>query len=308
MTLQSQGLILHQYDLSPFSEKARLLLGFKRLPWRACIHSTILPKPELLAVAGGYRQIPVLQIGADIFCGTELIADELDRRFPDPPLFGASGEGMGRALAAYWSDDAMFWLIVQVACASDFESLNDPAFIADRTAMLGTFDIPALKAALPANLLKLRAHLDLVERQLADGRLFLFGPRPDYADISLYHPIEFMSVCRNGLEHLTDEYPAIRGWLARVAAIGHGTRSEISRADALAVARGATPTRTPCSTIKEGPQPGARVRLKWWAYSPVDLEGALIETHPRRLAVLWSHPDVGEVIVHLPRSAGEILA
>lgn len=39
----------------------------------------IMPKPDLVALTGGYRRIPVLQIGADVFCDTRLIAKELER-------------------------------------------------------------------------------------------------------------------------------------------------------------------------------------------------------------------------------------
>ena len=28
--------VLHHYPVSPFAEKARLMLGFKRLAWKSC--------------------------------------------------------------------------------------------------------------------------------------------------------------------------------------------------------------------------------------------------------------------------------
>ena len=64
------GLILHHYDTSPFSEKVRLLLGLKGLAWDSVQAPVIMPKPELTPLTGGYRRIPVLQIGADIYCDT----------------------------------------------------------------------------------------------------------------------------------------------------------------------------------------------------------------------------------------------
>jgi glutathione S-transferase len=81
-------LILHHYDFSPFSEKIRLIFGLKALAWRSVTIPSVMPKPDLIALTGGYRHTPVLQIGADIFCDTRLIARELERRprsSPAPP-------------------------------------------------------------------------------------------------------------------------------------------------------------------------------------------------------------------------------
>ncbi|NQV66525.1 MAG: glutathione S-transferase N-terminal domain-containing protein, partial [SAR86 cluster bacterium] len=58
-------LILHHYPESPFSEKIRLLLGYKQASYQAVAIPVIQPKPDLMALTGGYRKTPVLQIGAD---------------------------------------------------------------------------------------------------------------------------------------------------------------------------------------------------------------------------------------------------
>ena len=72
--------ILHQYAGSPFSEKLRLMFGFKGLAWQAVETPPIMPKPDLMPLTGGYRRAPVLQIGADIYCDTQRIAAELENR------------------------------------------------------------------------------------------------------------------------------------------------------------------------------------------------------------------------------------
>jgi len=75
-------LILHHYPTSPFAEKVRLIFGIKGLPWSSVMIPTIMPKPDLTALTGGYRKTPVLQIGADIYCDTALIADVIEE-LPD---------------------------------------------------------------------------------------------------------------------------------------------------------------------------------------------------------------------------------
>ena len=115
MTATAQSIILHQYDISPFSERVRVAFGIKGLDWFACDEPIIMPKPELLALTGGYRKIPVMQIGADIYCDTQIILRELERRFPAPTLFPGSDKGLGWGVAM-WTDRIFF----QAAVAARF--------------------------------------------------------------------------------------------------------------------------------------------------------------------------------------------
>ncbi|MGT2494490.1 glutathione S-transferase N-terminal domain-containing protein [Cupriavidus basilensis] len=75
-------LILHQYATSPFSEKIRLLMGAKGLAWQAVEIPPILPKPDVVALTGGYRRTPILQVGADIYCDTALICEVISSVAP----------------------------------------------------------------------------------------------------------------------------------------------------------------------------------------------------------------------------------
>ena len=76
----SSDIILHHFDASPFSEKIRIIFGFKKIAWKSCLISRIMPRPDLMPLTGGYRRTPVMQIGADIFCDTQIIIRELERR------------------------------------------------------------------------------------------------------------------------------------------------------------------------------------------------------------------------------------
>lgn len=307
MSAGPADLIIHQYTHEPaFSVKTRLMLGFKNAEWFAVNHPTILPKPDLTPLTAGYRQIPVAQVGADIHLGSDLVMALLEARVPQPSLTRFCGAGLGRGLA-HWAEDNLFWLVVLIVCGSDFESTKREDFNEDRRQMLpGIYDPAAMKAALPGNLQQLRAHLDLIERQLADGRCFMLGDEPDITDISLYFPLDFLGHCRNGNEHIPSQYPAISAWMPRVAALGHGRRTELSGSEAIAIARAASPAALAVSTVGEGPQPGDRVRVTWAAYSPTDLVGEVVEAHPRKLAVQWHSPEAGDLVIHLPRSAGQI--
>src|SRR5262245_57016589 len=99
--------ILHHYALSPFAEKVRIGLGLKQAAWKSVDIPIIMPKPDLMPLTGGYRKTPVMQVGADIYCDTQLIMLELERRLPSPPFLLKGREGEARAITM-WIDRSIF--------------------------------------------------------------------------------------------------------------------------------------------------------------------------------------------------------
>jgi glutathione S-transferase len=91
------NIILHHYPMSPFAEKIRLILGFKKMPWQSVIIPMYMPKPDVIALTGGHRRTPLMQIGADIYCDTALIADVLEQINPSPSLYPESVKGAAMA-------------------------------------------------------------------------------------------------------------------------------------------------------------------------------------------------------------------
>jgi glutathione S-transferase len=133
--MTSHPIILHHFEESPFSEKIRVVFGLKNLDWTSVLISRIMPRPDLMPLTGGYRRTPVMQIGADIYCDTQCIIRELERRFPEPTLFPKGYEGLGPA-SAMWSDRSFFQSTVNLV----FGALADQVpqdFIADREKLRG---------------------------------------------------------------------------------------------------------------------------------------------------------------------------
>src|SRR6201992_2048670 len=104
--MTTHEIILHHYPTSPFSEKVRVAFGIKQLSWRSVEQPVIMPKPDLIPLTGGYRKIPVMQIGADIYCDSQIILRELERRFPTPSL-APGNKGAGYALG-FWAARQLF--------------------------------------------------------------------------------------------------------------------------------------------------------------------------------------------------------
>ena len=218
-------LILHHYPNSPFSEKVRLVLGFKRLAWRSVIVPSLMPKPDVLALTGGYRRTPFLQIGADIYCDSALMCRVIDALQPEPALLPADGAGLAE-IVAQWADTALFWTAVpytlqpagavHVMAGATPESLK--AFGADRAAMNPNFRRPTPADAGAA----LHAYFDRLDRMLRDGRNFLLGAQASIADFSAVQSIWFMHLAPP-IAALLDRWPRIGAWHRRVEAFGHGT-------------------------------------------------------------------------------------
>jgi len=302
----SRMLILHHYALSPFAEKIRLVFGLKGLAWHSVIIPDRLPKAEYVALTGGYRRTPSLQIGADVYCDTRLIAAELDARWPQPRLF-PGGTDAHRAIEAR-AETALFW-----ACALLVTGVNHAAlpadFHADRAAMRGRPPpTPGeLRAAGERARPRLAAELAWVEGMLAEGRPWLLGDAPGLADLAVYHGLWFLEQLPR---RLLDEFApsaALRAWMARVAALGHGRRTELSASAALAQARAAEPEPLPAEAEIDY-APGSAVLVEPEEGTSPPVAGRVAACSTTRIALDREDPRAGHVRVHFPRAGYRVRA
>ena len=308
--MPSHTLILHQFDLSPFSEKVRVILGLKNLEWRACQQPMVMPKAELQTLTGGYRRIPVLQIGADLYFDTARIIDELERRFPEPSVYAGCGRGMGPALTAWsdaWGDSGFFWPVVKALFGSgDFPC--DDGFAADRTALLGApFDTAPMAAGLADSERVIRGCLDLLERQLADGRPYLFGGQTSLADANAYHCAAMMRWGAGKVAGLLKDFPGVSAWEARVKAIGHGRRgADIIQAEAITIAGAAHPAALEPVSLQPDLPAGSSVRIAYNDANTAPLDGELVAADWQFLTVRPHRSEIAPCLIHLPFSSGKV--
>ncbi len=294
----SHELILHHYDMSPYAEKVRLMFGLKGLAWRSVQIPIVMPKPDLTELTGGYRRTPTLQIGADIYCDTKMCAQVLEALHPEPSLF-PSGDP-----ATVWgvSRQAETSFMMAVTIFLGAGGLFDEAFIEDRKKMAPGVDFAGASRIVAAKILQLRANLERLEAQLADGRAFLLGAAPSLADLAAYHAHRFLSV-HPATAGLLPPLKSLSAWMERVAAIGHGDRSELSSTDAIAVARDATPTGCPDppTALPEGLAWGDAVTVLPEEVGSGPVTGELVPSGIHEIAVRRHSERAGELIVHFPR-------
>ena len=295
-------LILHHYDFSSFSEKIRLVLGLKGLHWRSVVIPSVMPKPDLIALTGGYRHTPVLQVGADVFCDTRLIARELDRRCPQPPLLDPHLTGLALAVEA-WAERDLFWPVARYVSGTNAENLA-PELHADRAALRGkrTPTMARLKAVAEASFGLVQAQIPRVENMLGDGRSYLLSGSPGVADFAVYHALWFLSAMPIDCSAVIAAFPRTRSWMQRMRSFGHGTCEDMSPREALQAAMQASPAPvTASSGAAFDPPLGTRIALRPEEYPAGETIGGLVFADRDEIAIHRTDPSLGDVVVHFPR-------
>jgi glutathione S-transferase len=308
-------MILHHFDRSPFSEKIRVIFGFKQLAWSSVRIPPIMPKPDLTPLTGGYRRTPVMQIGADVFCDTQIIIREIERRFPSPTLFPSGAAGAPWALGS-WTDRAFFQNTVNLV----FGALGPKVpreFIDDRSKMRGgKFDIDKMRAASPQMRDQMRAHLGWIEAQLSDGRKWLFGDF-SLADVSAYMNVWYVRSRVSaeedrvlaGVDRIFAGLNEVAAWGSRMRAVGHGSREEMSAGEALAIAAKARPE----TSVRDDPDDpngrkvGDRVVVVPDDYGRDEVGGEIVSLSAQHIAIRRTDERIGEVVVHYPRAGFLVL-
>jgi len=297
-------IILHHYAASPFAEKVRIALGLKQAAWKSVDIPNVMPKPDLMPLTGGYRKTPVMQIGADIYCDTQLIMLELDRRLPTPGLLPKGREGEARAITM-WADRNIFGPAVGVVMSQiPIEGRFGETFKKDRSEFSGrNFDPERLRAALPVMRDQTYALLSLASAMLSDGRKFLLGAEPCLADCALYNPVWFIQSQLGEAAAPLDRLPDIVAWSQRMKALGGGKRTDIKASDALDIAKAAKPGAvTVDASDPSGLKAGQKISVTPDDTGRVPVEGILVGLTPDRVSIQRSDPRTGEVVVHFPRA------
>lgn len=303
-------LIFHHFPASPFSEKVRLILGYKQLAWKSVVVPGIMPKPDVVALTGGYRRTPFLQIGADIYCDTALICDVLEQLQPVPALYVEPGQALARILAQ-WADNMLFWAAVTYnrgpnGAGRNFGgALTEPAeaIFADRKAM--GFDVEWLQPAdaTPAYQSYLRRLSDLLQNQP-----YLLGHKPCIADFCAYHPLWLVHLRAPAAVDIVQHTPALKGWLDRMHAIGHGSVEKSDAAQAITVAADADPMPIGSGHLRDssfqdehGIPLGSRVTVSAESFGREPTQGELVAATRTHYSLRRTDARAGTVHVHFPR-------
>lgn len=298
--------ILHHFEISPFSEKVRRVLAYKRMPWKSVLVPPMLPKPDVVELTGGYRRTPFLQVGADIYCDTALICEVLERLQPLPTIYPAPVQGMARILA-HWADTTLFWAAVagprNPARTNAGLTGAAQAFGEDRKAMFGTMKLLPMADAAAA----IACHVQRLSDTLA-GQRFLLGPEPSIADFAAYHPLWLTRIVDPVEADVLLATPNLGGWMDRMAALGSQAMEPFDAERAIAVAAASQPLPVDAQFVdRHGIALGESVTITAESFGPEPTPGVLVAATSSHYTLRRTGARVGTVHVHFPR-VGYVLA
>ncbi|MDQ8038073.1 MAG: glutathione S-transferase family protein [Pedobacter sp.] len=294
-------LILHHYPMSPFSQKIRSMLGYAGLEWESALTREMPPRPILEKLAGGYRKIPVAQIGADVFCDSRIIAEEIALLSGKPELALANCSPATQAYVAKVDLEIFFDCIIGGGSRKLQKKMREAMSLPDiirffwdrinlgRTAKVKTAGFRGMRE-------RVLLHVADVEQRLQAD--FLGGDRPDHSDFSTWHSLWFIRDL--GESRMINPYPKVMAWMDRMKAFGEGSRREISGEQALVTARAATPRAIP-DELRKDALIGHKVSIVPADYARLPTKGILVGASANRWIVAREEKDVGTVHVHFPR-------
>ena len=301
---------LHHYPASLFSEKIRALLGYYQLPWSSVEIPSIMPRPLLMPLSGGYRRTPVLQMGANVYSDTKVIAVGLARQAGDDGLFG---HGFAAHRTADWADSQLFRVMVTlnfrpealVAMMGQFTPEEAQAFAEDRAKLTG--DQPMVSISPTAALAWLDHTLSELEQSLSRGSTYLFGESPCIADFAVYHNLWFLK--NNPVNApLLAPWQAIGGWLENMGGLAAG--SEVSEADGAAALAHALSSQPSDPGLSGAPncmfENGQVVSVTPTDYGCIPVSGELVGVDQAEVIIKRETPETGVVFNHFPQAGFEI--
>lgn len=304
-------IVLHHYPFSTFSEKVRAALGLKRLAWKSVEIAGLPPRPLLTPLTGGYRRAPVMQVGADIYCDTNVILPALDRLAPSgPSLYPRGSEGVARGLGFAW--ERQMWIPTIGVLVHFIGEHIPPEFIKDRKEGYLMIDIgkEAMAPMFAQHLAFVRAQVAWLREALA-ARPFLFGDAPSAADLACWQTIHLLRAnCPPEVDALVGLGPIVP-WYERIKALGHGTPAETTAEQAFEIARGATPA--PVTHLDPDGDPGGlkagtRVIVTPDDNARVPVEGTLVAAGDHEVVIRRRDADAGELHIHFPRLGFDVVA
>ncbi|MEE9317458.1 MAG: glutathione S-transferase family protein [Rhodospirillales bacterium] len=299
-------IILHHYPQSPVSEKVRCVLGLKGLDWRSVTIPRLPPKPDLMALTGGYRLTPVMQVGADVFCDSQCIIRELERIKPEPTLFPGGGTGMAWGVAK-WIDGSLFNTVIKLVFADagddlpeDFEKDRGPLYFGPG------YDKQEIVNDLPEILAQIRAQVGWMDERLT-SRDFMLGAVPGLPDALCYYIVWLIRGRYSKGPEFLSRFTRLMKWEERMKGFGHGNPTDMEAAEALDIAKAAAPETTEGGDADDlvGLKPGDPVTV-----GPLGVErglcpavaGRILRLDTQEIAIQRTDDRTGDVAVHFPRA------
>lgn len=299
-------LILHHKMISPFSEKIRLMLGYCELDWQSVITPLIPPRPSLDPILQGYRRIPVAQLGADYFCDTRLIADEISQIAARPSLSPATlhpehldlCERIDSEYFLHCLNSLSPWGVLrkvlrEVPLGDVLPYLKDKKYLLAHRSPEAEKMITDRRSSLQIWL----NYLHELERMIRGP--FILGEQASYLDFCAFHMIWFRQSMHK--DEAWVERPKLQHWYEHMRSLTHGN-SKLLRAEQSIQA--ATQTARPIADhFLSSKHIGELVSIRSRDISVGPTQGTLVGEDSERWIIARHHPRVGTCHLHFSKAS-----
>jgi glutathione S-transferase len=224
-------LTLHQFQVSPFCDKVRRILHWKRLDYR--VQEVPLLRAPAIRRINPIGKLPCLEHDGNFVADSTDIAHYLEERFPEPPILPR--DPAQRALCHVlddWADESLYFYEMRLRFTLPHNARRwIPELVHADSAVLRALAPHVLPGMLRRLTRKqgvgrksVQHVLRDVERQvdavagLVGDREWLVGEALSLADLSVCAQI----LCIRGAEEgarIVEERPAVRAWIERVEAV-----------------------------------------------------------------------------------------
>jgi glutathione S-transferase len=216
---------LHQFAASPFCDKVRRVLRYKRIAFE--IHEWPIAEIGDIAQKNPAGKLPFVEIDGDTIADSTTIALEIERRFPKPALLPVDRAERARALALEdWADESLYFYEMTTRFGETDFDRNLPKLLPEESMRLamGAMVRNLLKTTTVAQGIGRKSTAELVvdvdrlfgaieEMQAASG--FVVGKDLSLADIAIVCQAECIGDSTIGKQALADR-PRLAAYFERV--------------------------------------------------------------------------------------------
>ncbi|EME41146.1 hypothetical protein DOTSEDRAFT_46216 [Dothistroma septosporum NZE10] len=254
--------ISFDYEFSPVGQKTKLVLKAAGIPFERCDQPAMLPRPSLEALDITYRRIPLLAIGKDIYCDSELIIKAALSELGKLPT------SLADKAFKEWGDNVFSDVCLLIPAEVLSEDFNK-----DRSAInFMSIQRPDLKSARPSSIAQFRGRLKQIEEQFfLSGGPFINGANISLADIEAVWPVRW-AFKYLGLDKEAglgkDKFPRTWKWIESMPDL---SAPELSADDTHTAIRSAQYTAKDIGIAKDDPtglQAGTKVNVESFDTKP----------------------------------------
>ena len=277
-------------------------MGLNSQAWSSVVVPAQPPRRSLDDLVGGYRRIPVLQIGAQFYCDSQLAVEALSSEHSGACVLDADDEALRR-----WAEEEIFFAVI--AAAPPFKVLKYllgqlglvgiARFVLDRSRMMRDATVTVKASAVAAA--DIEEYVSHLERLLSAGP-YLSGSWPGYLDLCCYHPLWMaLAVDQGG----ATSWPLkVQEWITLMCNLARGASSSASRAS---IAEAIRSDQVEISGEVSMPyRYGEAVAVAPLDYARDETIGELLVLNDDRIVIRRRFDTIHPIYLHFPRRGFEI--